>query len=98
MAPPRCGFAYASEGHHEGYRDATGVTFRPGLGVFVEVAFTWCNPPVEGHRAAQLLRTFAHRGLKNGEYMLQAEIVWTWNYDDLMDAQMMGLPRMREPR
>ena len=55
MAPPRYGFAYAADdGHHEGYRDATGVTFRPGHGVFVELAFTWCNPPVEGYRAAHL--------------------------------------------
>ena len=83
-APPRKGFAYNDEGHNEGYRDATGVTFRPGLGVFVDVAFEWLDPPVRGDRPAQLLRTFQHEGLNHGDYMLQSEIIWTYNYDDLI--------------
>lgn len=83
-APPRKGFAYSDEGHNEGYRDATGVTFRPGLGVFVDVAFEWLDLPVRGDRPAQLLRIFQHEGLNHGDYMLQSEVIWTYNYDDLI--------------
>ena len=73
-APPRRGFAYDADGHHEGFRDATGVVFRPGHGVFVALAFTWCDPPVEGRRPAQLLRTFHLPDLKDGEYLMDAEV------------------------
>jgi hypothetical protein len=85
--PPRQAFAPHPEGHHLGFRDATGVTYRAGLGVFWELAYEWDLPEgmVEGRRAARAFRTFGHEGDPNCESNQNVELAWVLVHDDLVN-------------